>query len=290
MENKKTSFRSITLLRTSVNTFLGHSTILYPLLLIAFIQLLTLELLYFYPRFPLNVFFGPIVRRLWSEGYLHYPFNFALLPQLFYYAQLLIYIFIGAFLSAVAIEIIAAVNNEKRTSFKTAVRKTLPAYVHIFILSILSLSAVFGLSQAYGLLIQRALKLRAETGILSIIKKTILYGAPYADLLLGVIVTTALAFTIPIIVIERKKIFAALILNFRMLLRSLFFVFTIVLLPTLLYVPILLLRSNFMATVSQNMPIFQFIVLMLSVLVTIFIDATVLTATTTFYLHKKEDK
>ena len=290
MEKKKSDFQALTLLRTSVNTFVSHPIIIYPLAILAFIQLLVLELLFFYPRFPLSVFFGPIVRRIWSEGYMHYPFNFALLPQIYYYAQLLIYIFIGAFLSAVAIEIIAAVNSERKVSFKAALRKTLPTYIHVVLLSVISLSAVYGLSRAYGLLIHRALQLRSETGILAILKNTIIYGEPYADLFLGVIITTILAFTIPIIVIERKKIFTALFLNFRIIFRSLFFVFTLVLLPTLLYVPILLLRSNLMAPVSQIIPPFQFVILLLSVVVTIFIDATVLTATTTYYLHKKESK
>ena len=72
----------IPLLRGSIETFITHPVILFPFVTIAFIQMLILEVLYFAPRFPLSVFFNPIVKTLWGEKFVHYPHNFVVLPSL----------------------------------------------------------------------------------------------------------------------------------------------------------------------------------------------------------------
>ncbi len=289
MQNKP-NLTPVSLFKAAINTYLSNPIILLPLILLTFIQLLILELLYFYPRYPLLIIFKPIVTRIWGEMYLHYPFNFALLPELFSRLQVIIYVLVGAFLNAVTVEIIAAVNSDRKITFSSALRKTLGRYVHILVYAALSIGSLIGLSKIYGLLIQRAMKIGSETGILAAIKNTIIYGAPGAELLIGIIVTTLLAFTLPLIIVERRNIFSALAQNFRYILRSFIFVFLLVLLPTIIYGLILLLRSPFMAPISQTIPSFQIFVLISSILLTIFIDATVLTATTMYYLHIKENK
>ena len=109
-----TSNNLAVLLSGAANIIKAHPHILYPLCLYAFLQLFVLEILYFSPRFPLSAFFGPLITTLWGGTFLHYPFNFILLPKLFYYIQVPLYLFLGAFLSATAVTFIAAVNDEKK--------------------------------------------------------------------------------------------------------------------------------------------------------------------------------
>ncbi len=121
------------------------------------------------------------------------------------------------------------------------------------------------------------------------VKKALVYSEPYFGLFLGALATTLFIFVIPAIVIGKKKIPAALAVNFQLLLKSFWFIFMVVILATLVYIPVLLLRSN-IELISENVtPLIQLLMIVISVLVTLAIDATVFTSTTTYYLLKKEN-
>ncbi|MFA5087609.1 MAG: hypothetical protein WC552_01080 [Candidatus Omnitrophota bacterium] len=290
MTSKKTGKQVFPLLRQSINALVVNPIILFPFLTIAFFQLVILEILYFSTRFPLVAFFGPLIRRLWGEGYLHYPFNFAVLPMLFQFAQIPIYIFVSSFLIAVAMVMIAAINNDQNINFRSACRKAFPQYVHIVLAAIISFVIFYVLSKIYGVAIWRALKIGSKSGIFFMIKMIVLRGAPYFNLLMGVVITTLFAFVLPIIVIEKKKILSALILNFKSLWRSWWFIFLVVLFPTLLYVPVLILRNNMPVIANTFFPGIKFLALILSVLFMVVIDGVVYTAITMFYLLKRENQ
>jgi hypothetical protein len=61
-----------------------------------------------------------------------------------------------------------------------------------------------------------------------------------------------------------------------------------VLFPTLLYLPVLLVRGNAGNILQATFPEMRALVLVVSVLVTMLIDATVYTSVTTYYLFQKE--
>lgn len=288
MSKDKTAKNPVTILKQAVNTFFTDPLILAPFITIAFIQLLILELLYFAPRWPLSVFFGPVIERLWGEFYLHYPFNLIILPKMFQYAQIPIYIFVSSFFIGVAITIIGALNAGKETSLKAAAKSTLGQYVHIFIAGLISFVCFYGLYNVYGLLVRRAYLIRSAQGPLYILKQVVLEGAPYFNLILGALITTVFAFVLPIIVLERAKVFTAIVESFKAVFQSFFLIFFVVLIPTLFYVPVLLLRNNTAILAESTSPGIRFFVLIFSVLVMVLIDATVYTAVTTHYLIKRE--
>src|SRR3989338_1577229 len=272
----------IPLLRSTMVALVEHKIILFPFCIIAFLQLFILEILYFAPRYPLNLFFGPLIRRLWSENFLYYPLNLLLLPKLFQSIQIPLYIFVSSFLIAVAISIIASVNSDKKVQFQKAVKENLWAYVHVVIASTIIFAVVLGLFKVYGLVFNRALLIAAQSGVKFWIKQVIILGAPVINLLISIFVTVLFAYVLPIIVIERKKIFAALILNFQVLWKSFWFTFAVVLIPSLLYLPILLLRST--TPLGNVLPDLRVILIVLSIIVIVAIDAIVYSALTTLYL------
>ena len=278
----------IPLLRESVNSFVANPIILFPFVTTAFIQLFILEIIYFAPRFPLVYFFGPIIRRMAGEAYLHYPQHLSLIPKCFQMAQYFLFIFVSSFLIAVAIEIIKNINNNKKATFPNALRAMLPQYVHICLAAILTFFVFYALSKLQGLIIGRALQIRSDAGIFHIVKVVIFYGAPYFNLLIGTFATAVFAFVLPLIVIERKKILQAIILNFKYLWGSFWFIFFIVLIPTLFYVPILLLHGNMASVASQTFEGMRLLSPAISIVVLTLIDATVYTAITVYFLLKKE--
>lgn len=164
MPRNKTPKALIPLIRGAIDTFVIHPVIFLPYLIIAFIQLLILEILYFAPRFPLSGFFNPIVRTIWGEEFIHYPNNFVILPKLFQYAQVPLYIFVSSFLIAVSIASIALINDGEHVKFSLSCRKVLPQYVHIFVGALLLFSCFYGLNKLYGLMIIRALQISSTSG------------------------------------------------------------------------------------------------------------------------------
>ncbi len=289
MSPKNTNKQLIPLLRESINSYIANPIILLPFITIAFIQLLVLEVIYFAPQFPLVKFFGPLIQRLEGEAFLHYPQNLIILPKWFQTAQFFVYIFISSFLIGTAIVLITNINSNKKTSFGAAARNVLPQYIHLILAAITTFIMFYIFSSVYSILIRRAFQIQSKTGIFYMIKATVIYGAPYFNLLIGVMVTVLFAFLFPIIIIEKKKIFSALILNFRSLWRSFWFLFFVVLVPTLFYVPVILLRNNLGIIINLTFEGVRMIVLILSTVVMLFIDATIYTAITTHYLLKKEN-
>ncbi len=285
-EAKPTIF---SLLKNSAETLIANPVIFYPLVITAFVQLITLEILYFAPRQPLVVFFGPLIKH-WGETFLHYPFYFMLLPKLFFYVQVVIYLFMGSFFNGLAVAVIYAINTEKKIRFKNILRESLPAYIHVFIAAILSYSIYTALTFLYKLVWNRALLIKSEAGIYGLLKKVIVVGEPFANLLIGVVVTTLFIFVFPLIMIDKKKIGAALIQNFKRVFRSFWLMLGVILIPTLFYIPILLLRSNVSMIADRLVPGISLLLIFLSVAVSVLIDAVVFTAVTTYYLFKKEKR
>lgn len=290
MTKKNENKQLIPLLKGSVSTCIANPIILLPFVTAAFIQLLILEILYFSPRFPLSTFFGPIIRTFWGEPLLHYPQNLILLPKLFQTTQIFTYIFISSFLISTAVAIIAAINNSEKITFRRACRQALAQYVHIIIGALLSFGVFYGLYSVYKLVIARALQIRSLDGIFFIIKTVVLQGAPYVNLLIGVFVTALFAFIFPIIMIEKKKILAAILSNFKVLRGSCLFIFSVVLIPTLFYLPVLFMRNNMPIMASVAFPEIRLLVLILSILVMTAVDAVTYMAITTYYLVKRENQ
>lgn len=289
MSHQNTNKQLIPLLRESINSYIANPIILLPFITIAFIQMLILEVIYFAPQFPLIKFFGPLIQRLEGEAFLHYPQNLIILPKWFQTAQFFIYIFISSFLIGTAITIIANINNNKKSSFGAAAQQALSQYIHLVLAAITTFIMFYLFSSVYSILIRRALQIQSKTGIFYMIKATVIYGAPYFNLLIGIVVTALFAFLFPIIIIEKKKIFAALILNFKSLWGSSWFLFFVVLVPTLFYIPVILLRNNLGIIINLTFEGMRMVVLIVSTLVMLFIDATIYTAITTHYLLKKEN-
>jgi len=288
MPLKKVPKQLIPLLRGSVNTIVDHPVILIPFLTVAFIQLLVLEILYFSPRFPLSSFFNPIIATLWGGRFTHYPFHLMILPKLFQNIQVLIYIFITGYFIAVAVMLISAINGGHNMRFKHACRETLGRYVHIFSGALISFGVFFGLYKLYHYALNMLLQSSSVDGVFFTVKFILKNGASLANVLIGIFVTTLFAFVFPIIIIEKKKVFSAIGLNFKNLWGSFWYVFAIVLIPTLFYLPVFLLRTNMGQIAGATFPEMRVVALAVSVLVTMFIDVTVYTAITTYYLLKRE--
>ncbi len=277
------------LIKTSVNTLVGHPVIMYPLVITAFIQLLILEILMFAPRWPLVNFFGPIIEKQFALRFVHFPFFYDLLPKLFFDAQVPVYLFIGSFLSASVIGIVEFVNAGKNISLKSVFRKIRSQYIHIVLAAVLTFATVFLFLEIYDIAFDRALRIRSETGLYAAVKNLVIFGKPYFGLLINIFITILYAFILPIVVIEKVKIHKAILENFKVLFRHFWFIAFVIFLPMFLYVPIILIRQIVLSgQIMISFPQIQAIIIAISIIVQLMLEAVILTATTIFYLSAKE--
>lgn len=287
MSKLSSNIKVIPLLRSAVVTLFTHKVILFPLCIGAFIQMLILEILYFAPRYPLSVFFAPIISKIWSETYLHFPFNFLLLPKLFQYLQIPIYIFISSFCLAALILIIKTINEDKTVKMRLILKSTLLSYVYVICASAIILVCVMGMFKAFSFIHDRAIIIRSEAGVFYWLKMTVLKGAPYIQLLISAFISSLFAYVLPVMIIDNKKVISAFIGNFKFLWGRFLFTFQIVLIPSLFFIPVLLIRNLIPPEIS--MPEIRLAMLVVSVLIMLAIDAVVYTAVTSLYLMKSED-
>jgi len=291
MASKKIEKQPIFLLKIAFGTLIDNPIVLFPYGILAFIQLLIFELIFFAPRQPLSFLFKPLISRVEGDLFLHYPFNFLLLVKWFQSAwvQVPVYIIFSSFLLGATIGIINRINNDKKVKMGDVFAKTFASYIHLIVVSIIAICVLFGLTKLLTLIISRAAIIRSTSGAFFIIKQTVLIGAPYYKLFVALFVSAIFSLTFPSIIIEKKKVFSALLYNFKNLWGNFWFVFIVFLLPGLLYVPIILLKTN--------TKIFEIMVpevwgglIILGMLLALLIDALQYTAITTFYLLKKEAK
>ncbi|MFA5260185.1 MAG: hypothetical protein WC450_03030 [Candidatus Omnitrophota bacterium] len=292
MSSQSKSKQPIALIKTSISTLFTHPSILFPYAIIAFYEFLIFELLFFAPRYPLVSFFGPIIRKLEGEVFLHYPFSYYILAKWFQSTllQSVIFIVLNSFFIGISISIINAINNGQPVVMKAAFKRAASSYVHLFIGAALPVATMIGLSHLHELVIARADIIRSTSGIYYILKQLVLLTIPYLNLLLAVFSTALFIFVIPSIIIEKKKIFGALLSNFKMLGRSFGFTLVVLILPALLYLPIILLQSTTSIYKNAAPPELLGILAILGIILSIVIDIIHYTTMTTFYLLKKEEK
>ena len=140
----------------------------------------------------------------------------------------------------------------------------------------------------YGLLINQALKIHSTQGILFWIKKTVILGFSPVQFISNIFITALLVYVIPIIILEQKKIFKALVDNFKILSGSFWSTIIIVCVPMVFYIPVLIIRNNTGFLIKMTSPEIQIFIIALGIMVTAGINTFVLMAATTYYLYKKE--
>ena len=204
--------------------------------------------------------------------------------------QSFIFIVFNSFFIGVSIAIINAINNGQPVVLKAAFKRAAASYVHLFIGATLPVATMIGVSRVHELVVSRALVIRSTSGIYYILKQLVLISAPYFNLLLAVFSTALFIYVMPSIIIDRKKIFGALLTNFKTLWRSFWFTFLVLLLPALLYLPVILLQSTTSMYKDAAPPELFGVLALVGIVLSIGIDAIHYTTMTTYYLLRKEEK
>ena len=275
-----------TIWKVAFNTLKNNPVILLVFALSGILKLICLSVIFLSIFYPLSIVFGPIIKTLWGEAFLHYPFNFSLMPKLFYYSQITVYIFIDSLLSGMAIWMVFQANEGKKPKLIDSLKKALSKYVTLagFLAAIFLI--VYLVNYGEKLLIFKSVKLKfmasmIDSGMLD-------FALVFLNFFIILFVEMIFAFAMPFAVLEDKRFFKALGGSLILAKKLFLTVFILIAVPTLTLLPFSLLKTGLSALVDKTLPEITLLVLGLSVIVTVFIDSIVTVSLTLLFLLKKE--
>lgn len=291
MTSQKTHTPSIvTVYDTTVKSLKRHPALFVPFVIFLICDLISIAALYLAPRAPFIKIFGPPIRTFWGERFLHYPLNFLLLPKLTSLARMGLSVIIGSLLTGVAVAIMYDIYNKKKPKLGSAFGVALKKYLYLFIIVAL-----------FTLLFYFLVKLIPKGLVYYFIagrhKQLLFLGINFwlgpflllVNFLLAIFIQAAFIYAIPLLIIEKEKLLKSIWKSF-VLFKNLFIpTLILVTLPTLLFVPIVILQQKNAFLVYR---VFPEIVLLVSILnaalSALVIDCLMTVSTTVLYLLQKE--
>lgn len=290
MSSQKTDTPSIKkVYNTTLQSLKKNPTLFIPFVIFAIFEFLALIIVFLAPRVPLRLIFGPFIRTFWGERFLHYPFNFLLLPKLASFSRMGLSVLLGSLLTGMAVAIVFDVYNKKhlklRTSFNTALKKYIYLFAVVFVFT-----ALFYFSMKF---ITSALIKYFIAG-----HRRLLFLGPgiwmgpilmLINFLIAILIQSAFIYAIPILMIERDKLVKSIIKS--LVLFKKLFIPTIILvgLPMLVYIPVIVLQYNSAFLINRVFPESILLLSILGIIISSLVIDLIVTISTTFlYLMNKE--
>lgn len=276
--------------KSVVDLVLSEPKIFFPFLWLAGCEVIALYILACSPHVPVNFIMAAPIRRIWGDIYLHYPFNYEILPRLFYYAKIVLGIFLGSITGGMAVVITANLKNKEPVVFGKIFRQVFKHYISLLLLICLLLVFIHFFLREPGLLLTKYF--RSHPKLLFVGPRLwFTVALPVVNFVLTVLLQALFVYTIPYIVLKGRKFLGALVggivLSFRRIVKT----FLIVLLPMLLYIPSQMLRANTGFIADKLGPESVIGILLVGVLIgTIIVDALVTIATTLLFIEATDEK
>lgn len=291
MKRLKSGLSTITKVTKHVFSFLkSHPAVFTPFLIVAGLELFSLIIIYFSPRMPLRLVLGPIIRTFWGEAFLHYPLNFALFPKLASLARMVISIVAGSLIAGAAIYMVKhAYLTKGRIKTSIAFREALKVYFYFFFIAFLTTAFFYFLSK-FSFIILAKYFLAGHSRLLFI--KSRLWLGPILiiwNLALAILVQSVFVYAMPAIMIDKKKTASAIKQSFIIFKRHLPATLALVGIPTLIYLPIIILNANISVLIDKFFPESVVVVALCGTLLSsLVIDPLIVCASSFVYLLHKD--
>lgn len=253
--------------------------ILAPFAIYAILELIGLLVVYSIPRYPLTVIFGPIIRTLWGEMFLHYPSNFLLLPKLASLLRMVTSVTVGSLLTGIAIAILY------KKSPKDAVKK----YVSLFLITFI-IAALFYCGVKIITIILLKYFFSGHTRLL-FIKSNIWFGPILLiiNMLMALFIQSAFVYTIPALFSKENKFISAIFESLKFFKKHFGLTLILVGLPMLIYLPITILNHNTGFLIRKLFPEFILLIAFLNLIInSLIIDPLITISTALFYYESNK--
>lgn len=286
---KKTSVFAIW--KTVCDLILAEPRILIPFLILASVESIALWILASAPHFPVNIIMAPLIRNIWGGIYLHYPYIHELLPRLFYFAKIVIGIFVGAVTVGMAIQGTACARRKEKLNLKAAFSSVMSRYISLLLLSfLLFFIAHFAMKQP-SLLSIKYFRAGHPTLLFLGQKHWFNIFIPVFNFALAVLLQALLVYTVPYVVLKQRKFAAAFVMGIGLFFKTAAKTLWTVAVPMCLFIPISMLKGQFPVLADKFSPEIVGFILLLGILAgTLVADALITIATTLLFIEATDEK
>ncbi len=273
----------------SLGLIISKPIVLLPFVVFAFVEGLALELIYFSSRKPISTLTAPIVRKFFGEKLLHYPNDLIILPEFLYYAQLVIYVFISVFLIAIGINVFKNLKTNLPLKVNALVRNAAKRYGSFVVYGIFVITAVLLLRKLDTVILIKIFKL-ASKEFPNAVTNAGPFIAPIFLFITNLILQVFLVLTLPIMVMQKKSFSKALGKSIIVGARNFLSLFTLILIPYLIYFPVALLRSFSGKLAALTFPEINVVIAGIAIIVSMFADCFIIVCASQFLLDTEEVK
>jgi hypothetical protein len=263
-----------------------HPIILLPFFIVAFLEGLALELIYFSTRKPISFIAAPIIRKFSGEAFLHYPFHLVKLPKHFYYSQILIYIFFAVFLTAITINIVRNIKAGLPLKTNALIKNALNRYLSFVVFGII-MTAMLLILQRVDTIIFSKLAFMVSKRLPQLGPAIFSIASMIFFFLTNVILYLFLLLALPIIVIKKKSLLGALGKSIGLGFLNFLHIFTLIFLPLFLYLPVTVLKGYSSVLAHKTFPEMTLLIVAFGIIIAAFVDCFIFVCATSFILEKE---
>jgi len=266
----------------------NNPALFIPFIIFASLDFLALIFIYFAPRMPLRLVFGPIIKTFWGERFLHYPANFLLLPQLNSNIRMAISILFGSLLTGAAVAMIFGIYNKKQLKLKTAFKSALKNYISLACIVLIFSLLYYALAKIVTIVLVKYF-ISGHTRLLFLGARAWLGPVLFLiNFILVVLIQSAFIYAIPILLIENKKLLKSITGSFALFKKLFLPTLILTALPILFYLPIVILQGNAGILINKFFPEIILLVSILGIIVNALIDLVITASCTVLYLSNRD--
>ncbi|MDD5680419.1 MAG: hypothetical protein PHI59_04170 [Candidatus Omnitrophica bacterium] len=261
--------------------------VILPFFIVVFLECLALELIFFSTRRPLSFIADPIIRKLYGEAFVHYPYNLIILPKSFYYAQMAIYIFAGVFLTAISVNIFKNMTAGLPVKVKALVQNASKRYLSFAGLGIILIVLVVLLKNVDSYISLRLIRFSSKY-IPEIVSRFGYLGFSLLLFFSNLIIQVFTISAVPLMVIWKKPLLKALTGSIVFGFRNFLSVFKLMLLPFMIYLPVVLLKGYADTLAAKTLPEATLYIAIAGSIITAFVDCFIIVCVSRFLLEKNK--
>lgn len=278
------------LLSRTVSLLKCNRVLYLPFVIFFAVEFFCLIIIYLSNYQPLSFVFGPIVKAFWGEQFLHFPFNFILLPKFASLSRLVLSVVIGSVLSGAATLIAANLYHKKNMQFPEAILKTLKKYISLFVILFILNAALYFFFKLIGLVLFKFFS-HGSKELFFIPVHFWSYGLIpiMINFIVAVFFQAVFIFSVPLVMLDNLKPLTAMARSVMLFFKLFRTTSLLVTLLMLIYLPILILNMKTAALIENVFPEFIIIIaIMGSVLSSLILDPLITVASTLLFIKNKE--
>jgi len=262
-----------------------YRRVFYPFIGLAFLQILALYFLFLAPRPPISTVLAPIVRAFWGENFLHYPFNFILLPKLYNYAEIILSVIVGAAMTGMTVDLVRQAKKRIPPGLKAGLKNSFKRYlslIGVWIVTFILVSVVFRVPQ----FIMSKYHIGATSSLFSQwnVSRLLLV----VSVLVGLMIEALFVYAIPSIMLEQKRTWKAIARSFSLAKRNFLVTFIVVSVPMIFVILMGFVKRKIPMLIDKTFPEITLWIMIIGIIISMLANCWITTAATTMLIKERQ--